>query len=797
MAGYVLEYFLAVCLWPHTLLNPLGVGKVVDPVAFLDGGLDDAIDGNLGQGGSNVVQRRKRCAAARLEGEGRLLRGLRGLHHPLGGAVFVREEDGVLGVRGARLADGGHVAVEEVAVVGRRLGGKRRDGGRGGSGCCGNFSRRGRRNGFEMVHGHAHKLGAAPAQTNVRGGVLCLDVDAGKQLGHAELVTAAENGIGEVFKEDGQVGAKERGAVLGRGVLHAVDPEAGETVPPAAQPGQTVELVALERGLDDGAGAGKFERGGREEGLEVRRRGLEADAGRPKRGLGGVDWAAEGVLARAGRGPKDGRLATVCRAVAGPQPLAEAVGGVVPLVVGKVVEIELLDVEEGRLAVDNVGPGLAGVGLDLVGAVHADVLVEGQAPRQLAARGAGAQQGHERRRVLDGHAAALALVRQERMGGVAEEGQLARGPGRQLVHVQERPQLQVGAVDERQQVLDGGAKLLVDVEQGGLAALAAPGALAFVFAVGRRRQGGRMEADKVEHRVVDARIHDEAAVAAVPHGHVAVARRPGAQMRRRRVVEHLLAGHEKAERTAARRKGLDGVAADAAARDGRHAVGAQDQVATHRRAVLERHRGRLGVHRHDPTADLEHRRRAVARLGRGHALQLVVQADAVAQDPRVLPHAAGAAQVDVHFEVARTIVLGDALQWVGAKGRRLDPESLEEPMAVGRQVDGGAGLLGELGALQQRDAVALGAQPDSSGQTANAGADNDDVEGGGVVRHCVTGRGVRRQRLATYANIKSKTIYSGGRDVRGNATVRSESRGFGVPHLVKTGPTASAPPERN
>lgn len=103
----------------------------------------------------------------------------------------------------------------------------------------------------------------------------------------------------------------------------------------------------------------------------------------------------------------------------------------------------------------------------------------------------------------------------------------------------------------------------------------------------------------------------------------------------------------------------------------------------------------------------------------------------------MLPHAAGAAQVNVFQQIALAIVLDNALQRVGTERRRLDTETLEETVAVGCQVDGSAGFLGQLRAFKQRDPVALGAETHGSCQAANAGADNEDVQRSSVVRHYV------------------------------------------------------------
>ncbi len=124
------------------------------------------------------------------------------------------------------------------------------------------------------------------------------------------------------------------------------------------------------------------------------------------------------------------------------------------------------------------------------------------------------------------------LTRCKGMCGVADEGHVARAPGRQLLHVHEPPHLDRGRINLADKRLQSWVEVLEDFEKLRYGALLVPfcGSVSALlseapsdyggsptFAFGGVGLGVRVDAHEVEHLVVVARVHDDPLVRAEPH----------------------------------------------------------------------------------------------------------------------------------------------------------------------------------------------------------------------------------------------------------------------------------------
>lgn len=136
----------------------------------------------------------------------------------------------------------------------------------------------------------------------------------------------------------------------------------------------------------------------------------------------------------------------------------------------------------------------------------------------------------------------------------------------------------------------------------------------------------------------------------------------------------------------------------------------------------------------DPEQQLRHR---AYRVGiERHTLQLVMQIDAMAEQPGTgfallaLPALTGILPRPLHAEGAGEAVDGrDAAALVGAAGGWVPAEPEKESRGVRADVSGGAGFAVEGGFFEKCDVVLLLAEGNGSGEAGDAGADDDDVEG--------------------------------------------------------------------
>ncbi len=119
------------------------------------------------------------------------------------------------------------------------------------------------------------------------------------------------------------------------------------------------------------------------------------------------------------------------------------------------------------------------------------------------------------------------------MRGVSEQHQLPGVPPRNLVHVQQCPDLQSLKIDHLQQRCDRRLEIAVNAQENLLAHSAIP---PWDKSACRRSSSGRgmhtlslrgrqlagMDANKVHHGIVVAGIHHQAAIVGDPHGHVSL-----------------------------------------------------------------------------------------------------------------------------------------------------------------------------------------------------------------------------------------------------------------------------------
>lgn len=89
--------------------------------------------------------------------------------------------------------------------------------------------------------------------------------------------------------------------------------------------------------------------------------------------------------------------------------------------------------------------------------------------------------------------------------------------------------------------------------------------------------------------------------------------------------------------------------------------------------------------------------RAITALLRRQRLELLVQAHAMAQHPRVLPHAIRASDINVLVHSAISSALLEALGRHGTKVFGKDAPAPQHAVAVGRKVHGGTGFVCEAG----------------------------------------------------------------------------------------------------